>query len=180
MTYLSTRTRLLIRIFLFALLCTQSPTVHAEDTQLPLYDDGGKARWPDDKFVRHSVPDPEGWMYEHAVKDGKPAFPYTHQMVGQHPVQAFIKRKLGCMFSMSNYNRTLDHSVTEAIFGAGRSSRMALIDGQYLVGHACIWRNCTTKGLMILDIKNRWSAFAYKSSQDMWSTRNEDVAFSRY
>lgn len=161
----------------------QSETI----TSLPGYDDDSAMRWPPEKIMENSVPDPEAWVYAHVLKDGEPAFPYTHLLIWQKPFQDFVDRKLGCMKSIGGRDsktrldeRGLNNDVLLSIVGGGLTSRMALMYDHYLVGYGCMWGFCHAKGIMILDVKNRWAAFAIRNFRNYWASENDDVVRSKY
>lgn len=154
----------------------------ADDSQAPVYDRGSTTRWPDEMIMSTSVPDPETWVYEHVVKDGKPAFPYVHFLIRQRPFRDFLHRKLGCMPNIGVRqneirpdDRGLDNDIMLNMFGAGNSPRMAVIGGRYLVGHGHLWQSTWTKGFMILDTEKRRSAFAVTVWGNYWASKNNRV-----
>ena len=137
--------------------------------------------------MQHSVPDPEAWVYEHAVKNGKPAFPYTHLMIWQRPVRDFITKKLGCMSSIGYRDsqsrpdeKGLDNELMLQIVGGGTSPRMGYVDDRYLIGLGHMWGDTFSKGLMVLDMKRRRAAFAVTEIGNFWASKNNDVVNNRY
>lgn len=134
-----------------------------------------------DTWVTDPVPDPEAWVYEHVVNNGRPAFADTNLLASQRPVQDFIEKKVGCMKPMFYRDYSMGVQVLGSFFGFG--SKVALIDGQYFVGNSCSSigpsRDCVQRGLMVLDVKNRWAAFGISHSRNYWESKYYDVGMAQ-
>lgn len=122
--------------------------------------------------------DPETWVYESVVKDGELQFKTFGDWTGSQskeykPLTIFVDSKLGCKppidaIRVGNLSRDWFWRTS------GAPLDMSLIDGQYVAAEGYAFKNATSRSLMILDVVNRWAAFAMTHSKDHWD--HEDGA----
>ena len=123
-------------------------------------------------FENNSVPDPAGWVYDNAYRDGDFGYFNMNRFAGNHPFHDFMKLKLGCLRGIDDGRYSLNYNLA-SIFG-GRPNGMLYVNDQYFVGYSCDHFFCPQKALVILDLVNRWAAFGMAHTKDNWNFPGED------
>ena len=131
------------------------------------------AQQPDDAI------DPEAWVYESIVKDGKLRFDNFARWGYSEPVEdsllsLFVKSKLGCNPPIGTVEFSEDLAGDWSNRMTSGRGRIIMVDGQYVVGEDHMYKFAVSKSMLILDVVNRWAAFGMTHNKDYW--HHEDGA----
>lgn len=118
------------------------------------------------------IMNPESWVYENVYRDGDLQYQSIRELASEKhgdyvPFTHFLDQKLGCEKGVSSerYNLAVDFSWNIS----GGYSELGLTRKHYAVGYASAFGNGLSMGLVILDVKNHWTAFAMTHSEDFWN-----------
>ncbi len=134
--------------------------------------------WPFITDAQQDEPeiDPETWVYESVIKDGKLQFKTfgewtDSQSMEYRPLTIFVDSKLGCKPAIDAIR--VDNLSSDWFWRtSGAPQDLMEFDNQYVVAEGYAFKNATSKSLMILDVVNRWAAFAMTHSKDHWNHEN--------
>lgn len=134
-----------------------------------------------------NVAEAQDWVFESVVENGELQFTSFHdwadtQSMDYRPLTIFVDGKLGCKtpISLPGIVDDLANDWFIRMSVASRPLSMKLIDGRYVVAEGHRYKEAVSKGLIILDIENRWSAFAMNHGFDYWRFEDGGWQSTRY